>query len=170
MSRTVIASVIANGLVARQFAGNVAKLKDGTVSVEYKEPGQIKTSKKVFQADKVIYREGDGTGFVIAPSNAALVTFVGTLSVGKDGSTVVETADGPVVVNSLDGSQIVYSEAEEDSREARAAERAGRVKTRVRSAAEKSSRGTSSTRKKKRARDDAEAEAPRKKKKKKRSE
>jgi len=97
MSRTVIASVLANGLVARQFAGNVSKSKDGTVSVEYKEPGQIKTSKKVFQADKVIYREGDGTGFVIAPSNAALVTFVGALSVSKDGSTVVETADGPVI-------------------------------------------------------------------------
>lgn len=171
MSRNVIASVIANGLVARQMVGNVSKTKDGMVSVEYKEPGQIKTSKKVFQADKVIYRVGEGTGFVIAPSNAPLATFVGTLGTDKNGATTVESAEGTVVVNAFDGAQIVYAEADEDSKEARAAERAGKVKSKVRSSADKEEKSAKKSKKSKggkKSRDeDDEEESPKKKKKKK---
>ena len=70
-------------------------------------------------------------------------------------------------LNSIEGSQIVYSEADEDSREARAAERAGRVKTRVKSSADKAAKKPSRAEKTKRRREETdEEEAPRKKKKK----
>lgn len=165
MSRTVILQVVANNLVARQMVGNVTRSsKDGTVTVEYKEPGQVKTTKKVFQADSVLYRLGEGTGFVIAETNTPLVTFVGKLSTNKAGEAIVETADGDVVINRLVGSQTIYNEVAEDSKEARAAERAGKVKSRVKATSEK---GDRKSKKKKRSRDEDDAPAKKKKKKKK---
>lgn len=139
---TVIASIAAAALAPTRLEGNVSvDKKDGRVTISYKEKGLVKEKNKTFLAsDLVAYKAGEA-GFVVAMLNEPVSKTVGELIV-KDGVQYIKTEDGTVVLNRFPGVLINVSEVDGDSKEARAAERAGKVK--VRGAARRSREETSS--------------------------
>lgn len=144
--------------IPRRLDGVVTSSKDN-VSIEYKEKGQVKTKTKVYPAaDLIAYMVGS-PGFVVERSAEPITVVVGTAS-----SSGIKTEAGTVIINpaaNLLGAVISRQEVDDDSREARAAERAGKVKVKIPVA--KSSRDVAM---KKRRRNTEEAPAKKKKKKK----
>ena len=123
-----VVTVSAVSATPKRYDG-IVKVKGEQVTVEYKKPGQVKSATASFSVDDCIYKAGS-PGFVIAMTLEPITTFVGKASM-KNGLTTIATEDGEVVVNKLPGAHISLTQVEEDSREARAAERAGRVRVKL---------------------------------------
>jgi len=163
MSKTVVASIAAVALTPQRLVGHVSE-SDGMVTIEYKEPGMVKSTTRTYKADELpAYLTGEA-GFVIALSNDPIAKFVGTLATTKKGRQVVKTEGGLVVVNSNPSVHMTLTEVDESSKEAKAAARASKVKVR---GVKSSAKGEKKSKKGKKSKDGAPAP---KKKKKKRSE
>ena len=144
MSNFVVAAIAAVSLIPQRLVGNVTESKDGTVTIDFKEPGMVKTTTRSFAAtDLVAYMAGE-TGFVIAMVNDPVAKFTGEHSV-KNGATTIKTENGVVHVNSNPGAYMTLTVVDEDSKEAKAAARAGKIKVRGagrKAKAEKPERGS----------------------------
>lgn len=106
----------------------VEKTKSGnTVTVVYRKPGQVKTDTLVFDADELIAYMPGTPGFVIARSNEPITIFAGDAT----SSGNIKTEDGVIVINKVDYALITRVEVSEDSREAKVAIRAGKVRVKV---------------------------------------
>lgn len=125
----VVASISANQSIPQRIVGNVSKSKDGTVSIEYKKPGMVKTSTNIYgenDSNLVSYMVGEA-GFVVAMVNDPVAVVVGTM-ISKEGRTIVETEAGKVVINRSAAVSVNFAAVDEDSREAKMAARASKVK------------------------------------------
>ena len=126
---TVVVGIGSSAPSPVRLVGNVTKSKDGSVSIAYKEPGMVRETNKSFLTSEVVaYRAGEA-GFVVAMLNEPVTKVVGEMTI-KDGVRHVKTEEGTVVLNSVPGVSYDVKEVEADSKEARAAERAGKVKVR----------------------------------------
>lgn len=123
-----VVTVSATSATPKRYDG-IVKVKGEQVTVEYKKPGQVKSAMASFSVDDCIYKAGS-PGFVISMTLEPITTFVGKASM-KDGVTTVSTEDGDVIVTKLPGAHVTFTQVEEDSREARAAERAGKVRVKL---------------------------------------
>lgn len=123
-----VVTVSSTSATPKRYDG-IVKVKGEQVTVEYKKPGQVKSATASFSVDDCIYKAGS-PGFVIAMTLEPVTTFVGKASM-KDGITTISTEDGDVIVTKLPGAHISMTQVEEDSREARAAERAGKVRVKL---------------------------------------
>lgn len=122
-----VASVYASVPIPQRIVGNVSASKDGSVTIEYREPGMVKTSVKRFLMDDVVaYMEGEA-GFVIALSSEPLTKMVGDMTI-KDNKVIINSEAGKVVINRIAGATVVYNEVEDNSREAKVAARVAKVK------------------------------------------
>lgn len=123
----VIASITAAQQIPQRIVGSVKASKDGSISIDYREAGMVKTKTAVFlSSDVVAYMEGDA-GFVVAMSSDPITKMVGKMTV-KGEKVVIESEAGDIVINKIAGASVVYTEADEDSREAKAAARIAKVK------------------------------------------
>jgi len=123
----VIAAISATQQIPQRIVGSVSANKDGSISIDYREPGMVKTKTARFLAsDVVAYMEGDA-GFVVAMTSDPITKMVGKMTVKGD-KVVVESEAGDIVINKVAGATVVYTEADEDSREAKAAARIAKVK------------------------------------------
>jgi len=143
----------------RRLDGIVTE-KSGLVTIEYKEKGMVKTKTSTYPAGDVTYMTGS-PGFVIDMSSAPITQFVGEMKM-KDGRMTVVTEAGTVVVNKLPGLALEISQVDAESREARVAERVGKVRVKLPRAAKATAEKTS---KKAKASKGKAEEAPAKKKK-----
>ena len=168
MSNFVVAEVAATALAPQRLMGAVTESKDGTVTIEFKMPGMVKTTQRTFQAAELVAYMTGAAGFVIAMTNDPVAKFSGQL-INKNGQTYVKSEAGVVKVNSVPGAFVKMTNVEEGSKEARAADRAAKVKVRGvgRRAAGAAAEGKTSRKAKKAA---AAEDAPKKKKKKRRAE
>ena len=117
------------GFIPRRLDGIVTEEK-GLVRIEYKPPGMVKTKVESFPADTTLaYMVGE-PGFVVVSSGEPITAFVGKLSIKNDQMTVTNDA-GTIVLNRQPWANVQLTEVEEGSREARAAERAGKVKVKL---------------------------------------
>lgn len=127
----VILSISGNSAQPHRLEGNVTS-KDGFITIEYKEKGMVKTKTQKFAADDLAaYMVGEA-GFVVALLNEPVAKAVGTLATTKGGATAIKTEAGTVIVNKVAGVITKLEEVDADSKEARAAERAAKVKVKVR--------------------------------------
>ena len=142
-----VTKVSATSAVPKRFDGIVTE-KGETITVEYKPPGQVKTAVASFHMDECIYMVGE-PGFVIAMTMDPITQFVGKATT-KDGITSVKTEAGEVIIPRLAGMLLSMSNVEADSREARLAERASKVRVKLprskRDTSEKSSKSKKSSR------------------------
>lgn len=123
----VIAAISATQQIPQRIVGSVSANKDGSISIDYREPGMVKTKTARFLAsDVVAYMEGDA-GFVVAMTSDPVTKMVGKMTVKGD-KVVIESEAGDIVINKVAGATVVYTEADEDSREAKAAARIAKVK------------------------------------------
>lgn len=125
---SVVASVSASVAIPQRIVGHVSK-KDNVITIEYKKPGMVKTSKAVFTEDDTAllgWMTGEA-GFVIALVNDPVAVVFGTMST-KNGRTLVESEAGKVVLKSSPAVLTTFAEADENSKEARLAARASKVK------------------------------------------
>lgn len=125
----VVAAISANQSIPQRIVGNVTKSKDGTITIEYKKPGMVKTSTSIYaetDSNLVAYMAGEA-GFVVAMVNDPVAVVVGNMIV-KDGRTIVETEAGKVVIHQTAGVSTSYAAVDEDSKEAKLAARASKVK------------------------------------------
>lgn len=123
----VVAAVYAAQQIPVRLVGSVSASKNGTVSIDYKEPGMVKATNKVFLSSEVLaYMEGDA-GFVVAMMNDPVTKMVGEMTI-KDDKVILESEAGRIVVNKVNGASVTYTEVAEDSKEAKAAARAAKVK------------------------------------------
>ena len=123
----------------------------------------VKTKTARFLAsDVVAYMEGDA-GFVVAMTSDPVTKMVGKMTVKGD-KVVVESEAGDIVINKVAGATVVYTEADEDSREAKAAARIAKVKG-VRPPKDKKSKKSKLEKKSKKSKDKAEKSDKKKKKK-----
>ena len=154
---TVVAQVSPTVAVPVRLEGAVQMAKSGLLSVTYKQKGMVKTKNQMFDpASVVAYLEDDSAGFAIVLTNEPIAQFFGKIKASNSGHTV-ETEAGTVYLNSgIVGTLVTLSEADEDSREARMAARAAKVKSKVKVKGEKSSKKSK-----------GDDESPKKKKKKK---
>ena len=126
----VILSITSVSAQPQRLEGNVTSDKDGFVTIEYKEKGMVKTKTQKFAAsDLAAYMTGEA-GFVVALLNEPVAKAVGTLTTLKSGATAVKTEAGTVIINKVAGVISKLEEVDADSKEARAAERASKVKVR----------------------------------------
>lgn len=142
--------------IPRRLDGVVTEDK-GNISIEYKEKGQVKPKTKVYAASDLIAYMVGTPGFIIDRSADPISVVVGSPS-----SKGLKTEGGTVILNPNSyalGAVISRQEVEDDSREARSAERAGKVKVKIPVA-----RGSRDEAKKKKRRADAEVPAKKKKK------
>ena len=159
----VIAAVTAAQQIPQRIVGSVSANKDGSISIDYREPGMVKTKTARFLAsDVVAYMEGDA-GFVVAMTSDPVTKMVGKMTVKGD-KVILESEAGDVVINKVAGATVVYTEADEDSREAKAAARIAKVKG-VRPPKDKKSKKSKSEKKAKKGKDKAEKSDKKKKKK-----
>lgn len=139
----VVVSIASIAAVPTRLVGSVVKNKDGSFSITYREPGQVKTITKSFLASEVVGALAGDAGFVIAMTNTPITKVVGELVI-KEGVRYVKTENGTVQLNNIPGVAYDVKEVEADSKEARAAERAAKVKVRpIKKAEEKSAKGSS---------------------------
>ena len=139
----VVVSILAAAAIPTRLVGGVTKQKDGSISIEYSEPGQVKKVTRSFLPSEVVgFLSGDA-GYVIAMLNSPITKVVGELVV-KDGVRIVKTDAGNVALNQLPGVVFDVKEVEADSKEARAAERASRFKVRGAKRAEESKESSKS--------------------------
>ncbi len=125
----VVVSIHADRPTPTRLVGNVTKSKDGTINIEYAEPGQVKKTNKSFLASEVVGALAGEAGYVIAMLNAPVTKITGE-RITKDGTRYVKTENGTVALNNMPGVSYDVKEVEADSKEARAAERASKVKVR----------------------------------------
>jgi len=121
--------VLAASAIPTRLVGAVTKSKAGSVSITYAEPGQVKKTTKSFLPNEIVAALAGEAGYVIAMLNTPITKIVGE-QVIKDGVRFIKTDGGNVQLNQLPGVTFDVKEVEADSKEARAAERAGRVKVR----------------------------------------
>lgn len=157
MSNSSIVKLGSLGTSYRKLEGVVAE-KDGMVTVEHKLPGMVKTKTSSFPSNTLPAYMVGTPGFVLAPSNEPIAQVVGKMSVGKEGRLIVATEAGKVVINQIAGISISTDEVEADSREARQAERASKIKAKL-----PRSQRAEKTSSKKSSRSSKEAAAPSKK-------
>ncbi len=126
---TQIVTISPNTYIPRRLDGVVTEDKSGSILIEYKEKGQVKSKTKVYdKGDLIAYMLGS-PGFIVDRSSDPITTIV-----GEHSSKGIKTEGGLVVLNPNThtlGAVIARTEVDGDSREARAAERAGKVKVKV---------------------------------------
>jgi hypothetical protein len=136
---TVVVSITNSAAIPTRLEGHVVTKKDGSVNIAYKEKGQIKESNRSFLASEIVGSLAGEAGYVIALLNEPVAKVVGELSI-KDGVRHVKTDTGTVVLNAVPGILYDVKEVEADSKEARAAERASKVKVRPSKASREAAR------------------------------
>lgn len=114
----IVVNVAPNTAIPRRIDGIVSVSK-GTVTIEYKEKGQVKTKTKSFPETDLIAYEAGSPGFVIELSTDSVATLVGSKSLYVNPNA---TLMGAIITRTI---------VDDDSREARQAERAARSKVKV---------------------------------------
>lgn len=148
---TVVVSIASIAAIPTRIVGSVIKNKDGSFAITYSEPGQVKKITKSFLATEVVGALAGEAGYVIAMTTTPIAKVVGELVI-KDGIRYVKTENGTVQLNNIPGVAYDVKEVDADSKEARAAERASKVKVRgVRKTAEAASSAKKSSKAERRA-------------------
>lgn len=126
------ASIVKFGTQGKSFRrlDGIVTEKNGLVTVEYKPQGMVKSKTASFPSNSVAAYQTGTPGFVIAPSTDPITQVVGKVS-SKNGNLTVSTDAGTVIINQIDGVSISMDEVEADSREARMAERASKVRVKL---------------------------------------
>jgi len=161
----VIAAVMASQQIPQRIVGNVSVNKDGSISIDYREPGMVKTKTARFLSSEVVAHMEGEAGFVVAMSSDPITKMVGKMTVKGD-KVILESEAGDVVINKVAGATVIYTEADEDSREAKAAARVAKVRgVKVKKEGKKSKKGKADKKEKKSKKGKAEKSDKKKKKK-----
>lgn len=126
----VVAKVAGTFAYPTRLEGNVSE-KNGVVRIVYKVKGQVKLKTKILATNDpnlIAHMTGE-TGFAIVMTNAPIAQFFGDVTPSNEG-IVIKTPDGEKVYfnSAAAGAVVDLEEADEDSREARMALRAAKVK------------------------------------------
>lgn len=130
----VVAKISPTVAVPVRLEGRVELTKGGMLSITYKQKGMVKTNSLVIHpSEAVAYMEDESAGFAIVLNNEPIAQFFGTLKSTNEGGAKIETPEGQTIyVNGgIPGVLNNMSIADEDSREARQALRAAKVKSKV---------------------------------------
>lgn len=146
-----ILTISPSSVIPRRLDGIVTATKSGDVTIEFREKGMVKTKTKSYSAAELIGYEVGEPGFVIERSADPITTVV----VSKKFVLNDQAA--------LLGAVISRTIVEDDSREAKVAERASKVKVKLPAA--KSSRDEAKPKKKTRKSVEDDEPAPKKRKK-----